>query len=174
MNIDGIKGKKLGLYFSASWCGPCRHFTPVLIEAYNELLKEGYFEIIFISADEDDESFNGYFSKMPWLAIPFSDKEARDRLDELFEVRGIPHLVILDGNGKVVSDEGVEIIREYGIEAYPFTAERIKEMKEKEEAARREQTLKSVLVSPSRDFVISANRNKVRFSSVLTSCWGTK
>lgn len=166
VNIDSIKGKKLGLYFSASWCGPCRQFTPVLIEAYNELLKEGDFEIVFISADEDDESFNGYFSKMPWLAIPFADEEARDRLDELFEVRGIPHLVILDGNGKVVSDEGVEIIREYGTEAYPFTAERIKEMKEQEEAARREQTLKSVLVSPSRDFVISANRNKVPVSEL--------
>lgn len=170
VNIDGIKGKKLGLYFSASWCGPCRQFTPVLIEAYNELLKEGDFEIVFISADRVDESFNGYFSKMPWLAIPFADKEARDRLDELFEVRGIPHLVILDENGKVVSDEGVKFIREYGIEAYPFTAERIKEMKEQEEAARREQTLTSVLVSPSRDFVISAYRNKVTF----TSCLGRK
>ncbi|GKA82453.1 probable nucleoredoxin 1 [Tanacetum coccineum] len=48
-------------------------FTPVLIDLYNELADEGDFEIVFISADKNEESFNGYFSKMPWLAVPFSD-----------------------------------------------------------------------------------------------------
>jgi nucleoredoxin len=158
-----LKGKNLCLYFSASWCGPCRHFTPSLVEAYKELSPKGDFEIIFISADEDEESFKAYFSKMPWLAIPFSDSEKRDRLDEEFKVSGIPTLVIIGEDGKVVSDSGVEIIREYGIEAYPFTQERIKELKDQEEAARRDQSLRSLLVFRSRDFVISSNGNKVTF-----------
>ncbi|KAM2246610.1 hypothetical protein ACFXTI_007413 [Malus domestica] len=59
------------------------------------LSPKGDFGIVFISADEDDESFKGYFTKMPWLAIPFSDSKARNRVDELFKVREIPHLVIL-------------------------------------------------------------------------------
>ncbi|KAF3963089.1 hypothetical protein ACB098_03G147300 [Castanea mollissima] len=166
VKIESLKGKKLALYFSASWCGPCRRFTPILIEVYNELSSKGDFEVIFVSGDEDEESFKGYFSKMPWLAIPFSDSETRDRLDELFQVRGIPHCVILDEDGKVVSDNGVEIIREYGTEAYPFTQQKIKDLKDQEEAARKNQSLRSILVSHSRDFVISSDGKKVPVSEL--------
>ncbi|KAK2977507.1 hypothetical protein RJ640_016135 [Escallonia rubra] len=161
VQIDSLKGKKVALYFSASWCGPCQRFTPNLVDVYNELSPKGNFEIVFVSADEDDESFRGYFSKMPWLAVPFSDSETRKRLDDLFKVRGIPYLVILDETGKALTDEGVDIIREYGVKGYPFTPERIKEIKEEEAAARRNQSLRSILVSSSRDFVISADGKKV-------------
>lgn len=134
------------------------------MDVYNELSPKGDFEIVFVSADEDDESFNGYFSKMPWLAVPFSDSETRSRLDDLFEVRGIPYLVILNENGKVLTGEGVEIIGEYGADGYPFTLERVKEIKEQEEEARRNQSLKSLLVSNLRDFVISTDGKKVSYN----------
>lgn len=162
-----MRGKRLGLYFSASWCGPCQKFTPNLVEVYNELLPKGDFEVVFVSGDEDDESFNGYFSKMPWLAVPFSDSETRDRLDELFSVRGIPHLVIIGENGKVLRDDGVKIIREYGAEGYPFSLERTKTLKDQEEVARREQSLKSILISGSRDYVFSPDRKKVYSSAAV-------
>ncbi|KAF5741073.1 putative nucleoredoxin [Tripterygium wilfordii] len=166
VKIDSLKGKRIGLYFSASWCGPCRRFTPILIEVYNELAPKGDFEIIFVSGDEDDESFTDYFSKMPWLAIPFSDSEKREKLNQLFKVMGIPHLVIVDENGKVLSDSGVAIIREYGVEGYPFTPERINELKEQEAAARRNQSLRSILVFRSRDFVISYDGKKIPVSEL--------
>ena len=167
VKIESLKGKKLGLYFSASWCGPCRGFTPELVELYSELSPKGDFEIIFVSGDRDEESFNGYFSKMPWLTIPFSDSETRSCLDELFKVMGIPHLVLLDENGKVSTDEGVEIIREYGEDGYPFTPEKIQELKDLEEKARTEQSIKTILVSPSRDFVVTSDGNKVTFMTPL-------
>lgn len=97
---------------------------------------------------------------------PISDSETLDRLDELFQVRGIPHCVILDEEGKVVSDNGVEIIQEYGIEVYPFTQQKIKDLKDQEEAARKNQSLRSILVSRSRDFVISSDGKKVNFHDV--------
>ena len=134
---------------------------------YNGLSLKGDFEIIFISADEDDEMFEEYCSEMPWLAIPFSDSDTRDHLDELFRVRGIPHLVIIGENGKVLTDSGVEIIREYGVDSFPFTAERIKELKELEEVAKKEQSLKSILLSHSRDFVISASGMNVSSLTML-------
>ncbi|GKV22886.1 hypothetical protein SLEP1_g32703 [Rubroshorea leprosula] len=103
---------------------------------------------------------------MPWLAIPFSDSETHDRLKKLFEVAGIPHLVILDEEGKVSTEDGVEIIQEYGVDGYPFSAEKIKELKEQEEKARREQSLRSILVSPNCDFVISSDGNQVPVSEL--------
>ena len=33
---DVLDQKYVGLYFSASWCGPCRKFTPKLIEFRNK------------------------------------------------------------------------------------------------------------------------------------------
>ncbi|KAH7858716.1 hypothetical protein Vadar_027099 [Vaccinium darrowii] len=166
VKFDNLNGKKVGLYFSASWCGPCQQFTPNLVKVYNELFPKGDFEIVFVSADEDDEAFKGYFSKMPWLAIPFSDSNTRDHLDESFKVMGIPYLVILDEDGKVMTEDGVEFIREYGVDAYPFTQERIKEIKDEEEKAKREQPLKFLLASRSRDFVVSPNGNKVSISEL--------
>ncbi|KAJ6839340.1 putative nucleoredoxin 1 [Iris pallida] len=162
VNINNLAGKVVGLYFSASWCGPCHRFTPKLADAYTELSSKGApFEVVFVSADEDEDSFSKYFSEMPWLAIPFSDSETRDRLDKLFSVQGIPHLVILDESGKVVNEKAVQAVIEYGSESYPFTQERIAKMKADEEAAKKEQTLQSVLVSPSRDFLISNDGSKV-------------
>ncbi|XP_057949042.1 probable nucleoredoxin 1 [Malania oleifera] len=166
VKVGSLRGKKIGLYFSAAWCGPCQRFTPNLIEAYNELSPKGDFEVIFVSGDEDDESFKGYFSKMPWLAIPFSDSNTRECLDELFKVEGIPYLVILDENGKLLTDDGTGVIREYGMEGYPFTPERVNELKDQEEATKREQTLRSILVSHSRDYVISTDGKKVPISEL--------
>jgi thiol-disulfide isomerase/thioredoxin len=67
-----LKDKKvIGIYFSASWCGPCRQFTPILIEFYQRMKSKGKkFEIIFISRDQNAEQFGEYYSKMPWLAVP--------------------------------------------------------------------------------------------------------
>ncbi|KAL7196859.1 hypothetical protein ACSBR1_036803 [Camellia fascicularis] len=127
VKFDSLKGKKVGLYFSASWCGPCQQFTPNLVEVYNELSSKGNFEIVFVSADEDEEALKG---------------------------------------GKVSTDEGVEIIHEYGVDAYPFSSKRVKELKDQEEAARREQSLKSILVSREHDFVISADGKEVSVSEL--------
>ncbi|KAL4017402.1 hypothetical protein IC575_020954 [Cucumis melo] len=166
VKISSLIGKNVGLYFSASWCPPCRRFTPVFAGVYEELVPKGEFEVIFISSDRDEDSFKDYFSKMPWLSIPFSDSEIVKRLKELFKVRGIPHLVVLDPSGKVSTDQGVRLVSEHGINAYPFTAEQIQHLKDKEEEARRNQTISSLLVSNSRDYVISNGGNQIPVSEL--------
>ena len=37
------------------------------------------FEVVFVSLDRSQEGFDQYFETMPWLAVPFSDSEARTR-----------------------------------------------------------------------------------------------
>jgi nucleoredoxin len=84
-DVSAVKGKYVGIYFSAHWCGPCRNFTPKLAETYKKIkAARSDFEIVFCSADRDEEQFKEYFGTMPWLALPFED---RDRADSLNEVR---------------------------------------------------------------------------------------
>ncbi|XP_059316510.1 probable nucleoredoxin 1 [Lycium ferocissimum] len=166
VKISSITGKIVGLYFCSSWCGPCRQFTPKLVEAYEDLYPKGDFEIVFISSDKDDESFNEYFAKMPWLAVPFSDAEARKNLKQLFKVRAIPHLVILDGTGNVLGNEGVKFIKYFGAEAYPFTSERVNYLRLEEEKAKENQSLSSLLVYGSPDFLISNDGSKISVSEL--------
>jgi len=47
---DALKGKYVGVYYSASWCPPCQRFTPKLVEAYSSNLKGKNFENVFVSA----------------------------------------------------------------------------------------------------------------------------
>jgi nucleoredoxin len=105
--------KRIGVYFSAHWCGPCRQFTPFLSKVYSNMKQSGLpFELIFVSSDRDEKSFNEYFSEMPWLAIPFANRQLAQTLGEKYGVEGIPCLVILDGSGKVITTSGRELVAE--------------------------------------------------------------
>jgi len=93
-------------YFSAHWCPPCRAFTPKLVDFYNA--QEGRkknFEIIFVSSDNDEKSMEEYIKgdSMPWPAIAY---RSVDRMKEIkkYSGRGIPCLVLVDREGKVISD----------------------------------------------------------------------
>ncbi|CAF1306990.1 unnamed protein product [Adineta ricciae] len=75
LNHEKYQGKAIGLYFSAHWCPPCRGFTPILVDFYNKYGSEKNLEIIFISSDNDEESFNEYYQEMPWLTLDFKERE---------------------------------------------------------------------------------------------------
>merc|ERR1712031_72911 len=98
-------GKPIGLYFSAHWCPPCRGFTPKLAEWYKEGLKDKM-EIVFVSSDRDQASFNDYFGEMPWLAMPFEKREEKAALSDAFGISGIPSFVVLTADGAVITTEG--------------------------------------------------------------------
>lgn len=88
-------------------CPPCRQFTPLLADFYKrakEVDADGL-EVVFVSADSDDDSFNEYYGEMPWTSVIFGADECED-LNSKFGVNGIPTLIILDGaSGKVKDKE---------------------------------------------------------------------
>merc|ERR1719171_1365168 len=98
----------VALYFSAHWCPPCRGFTPKLGEWYTKSLKAKGMEVVFVSSDRDEEAFTSYFGEQaPWLALPYSKRDVKEALFKKFKVRGIPTLVILDGEtGETITTDG--------------------------------------------------------------------
>lgn len=100
------KKKLIALYFSAHWCGPCRKFTPQLVEFYNRIAPQHpEFELVFVSNDRSLYGMETYMrdTQMPWPAIDFArlpDKQALKK----YAGESIPCLVLVDANGKVVSD----------------------------------------------------------------------
>jgi len=102
-----LTGKKaIALYFSGHWCPPCRGFTPQLAEWYTNGLKEKGVEVVFVSSDKDQAGFDGYYADMPWLALPFSERDMKDALNKKYKVSGIPSVVILDAEGGLITTEG--------------------------------------------------------------------
>jgi len=117
---DAISNTRLiALYFSAHWCGPCRGFTPLLIEFYdylkNEVAPTHGLELIFVSSDRDEAQFQQYYQKMPFAAIPFSDRPLAQRIKSQFAVQGIPSLVVIDSlSGRIVvpQDESRRLVHQ--------------------------------------------------------------
>merc|ERR1712054_215548 len=104
---SSLAGKTIGIYFSAHWCPPCRGFTPELVKTYNKMKEAGKeFEIIFASSDRTDADFKEYFKEMPWLALPYSDREAKNKLSKVFGVEGIPSFHIIEHDGTVINNNG--------------------------------------------------------------------
>jgi nucleoredoxin len=104
---EAVEKKKLiALYFSAHWCGPCRKFTPQLVDYYNRVATQHpEFEIIFVSNDRSQFAFDTYLkeTQMPWPAIDYQKVASKTAMNK-YAGDGIPDLVLLDATGKVVSD----------------------------------------------------------------------
>ena len=115
-----LGARKIGLYFSAEWCPPCRTFTPHLAKTYAALRREGKpFEIVFVSSDRSEADMRRYMANygMPWKAVPFSSSR-REELGRRFKIRGIPSLVIVDANGKLLTANGRDDVGSLGAAAY--------------------------------------------------------
>lgn len=91
ISTNELNGKTIALYFSlvsfidsmnkiqidffrAHWCGSYRNVTRKLIDIYKEDQSEltDKFDVVFVSWDEDQESFDEYLQDMPWKALPYS------------------------------------------------------------------------------------------------------
>ena len=78
------------------------------------------FEVIWISRDRTAEEFVEYYQKMPWLAITIDNlNEKLSSLAQMYQLKGIPHLVIIDGeDGSIITMDGRTMVLKdkYGLE----------------------------------------------------------
>jgi len=94
------------IYFSAHWCPPCRGFTPQLAQYYNSYKDKFNFELVFVSSDKDQKAFDDYWGEMPWLALPYSNRDRKNELSKKYKVQGIPTLVVLNSKGETITTGG--------------------------------------------------------------------
>lgn len=127
-SISDLNDKYLMLYFSAHWCPPCKQFTPKLSQAYTALKEHrDNFELLFVSSDHDQSSFDEYFAEMTFSAIPFAAREAKAAISSKLQVRGIPTLMIFgpcpaDGGDRPLINGYIRGVIEQGdyISEFPY------------------------------------------------------
>ena len=99
-------------------CPPCRDFTPVFADLYNELnADEKVIEVLFVSGDKTQEEYDSYYAEMPWLAFPKGDARLKAIISK-YEVKGVPRLIIVKPDGTIVDASAVKKITEEGPAAF--------------------------------------------------------
>ncbi len=94
------------VYFSAGWCAPCRKFSPKLVDFYREQKPEhDDFEVFLVSNDHSPSAMKEYATQagFSWLAVDY-DKLGTIPCLSSYQGRGIPQLLLLDENGRVIAD----------------------------------------------------------------------
>ncbi len=100
-----FKGKYLLLDFWATWCGPCLKELPNLHAAQARFKGRGL-EVLSISRDQKPEAIVTFRKNaahpMPWRHAFPQGKEA-DALMATFQVRGIPHILLIGPDGTILA-----------------------------------------------------------------------
>ncbi|XP_017219564.1 probable nucleoredoxin 1 isoform X1 [Daucus carota subsp. sativus] len=185
VTAEQLAGKVIGIYFQPLHSPPPHDdngHSIALVATYNDLKANNCFEVVLVVVDDDVTSepgkicfnpslqgkFQDIYSHTPsWLAIPFSDITSRQCLKRKFGFFSrYPQVVLIDSAGMVLDTSPRNLFQTYGSEAYPFSDERISFLKDRDKTAFSQPSLKALLGSSERDFVISNKGYKVPISTL--------
>ena len=96
------KNKITVLDFWASWCGPCRQETPLMVEIYKKYKDKGL-GFVGISLDEDGDAWKQATDQLGIVWPQMSDlKGWENAAAQMFNVTSIPHTIVVDQQGKIL------------------------------------------------------------------------
>lgn len=103
ISLYGVKGKVKILDFWASWCGPCRAENPNVKRIYEKYHDKGL-EILSVSLDTDKDKWIAAIEAdgLPWHHA--SELGKANTAQDVYNVFGIPFMLILDENNKIISE----------------------------------------------------------------------
>lgn len=98
------KGKFILIDFWATWCGPCIRAIPEL-NAFHEKFKDDL--VVIGISDESKEKINNFKKvKIDY----YSAIDTNETLKNIYQVKGIPHCVLIDPDG-IVRWEGFPTLK---------------------------------------------------------------
>jgi thiol-disulfide isomerase/thioredoxin len=99
--------EKFILYYSASWCPPCRASAPTVVELYNsKIVNDSSLELVHMSADRNQQDLLKWATKekFPWPTV-FPEKVASFKGTPLhMQVSGIPTYFLVSKDGKLLAE----------------------------------------------------------------------
>jgi len=100
LDLASLNGKVVYVDFWASWCVPCRDSFPWMNELQHEFGKQGLV-IVAVNLDHERSDAEDFLRRLtPDFGISY---DPQGLLAERFHVKGMPTSVLIDRNGKVVT-----------------------------------------------------------------------
>jgi thiol-disulfide isomerase/thioredoxin len=100
VSLDSFRGKPVLIDFWATWCGPCIQALPNVAKIYQEAANKG---LVLLSIDQDEEAKTAtdFLAKKGYTWPDFHDD---GDIEKLMGSSGIPRVVLVDAQGKIVYD----------------------------------------------------------------------
>lgn len=106
VKLSDFRGKNVLVDFGATWCTPCQSLFQILKSIYKDVKRE---DLVFISVSLDEKKEDWLKSlreeKLPWLYLWDKNGFKTSFLKGQFHFQQIPHLVLLNKEGKVVVNQ---------------------------------------------------------------------
>ncbi|GIX64635.1 apicoplast-associated thioredoxin family protein Atrx1 [Babesia caballi] len=88
-----------------------RDFTSNLARIQEAMRASGRkFQVVYVNVDQKQVDAVDHFKDMPWYALPFDDKDRVSHLCQLYDITGIPSVVLLNADGSVINDRALYLM----------------------------------------------------------------
>jgi thiol-disulfide isomerase/thioredoxin len=99
ISLQDYRGKVVLLDFWGTWCGPCREFTPTLVEVNKRLAGQPFVTIGVACAEKSESAWRAYIdqNKMTWPQYLDTSRKVMTA----FDVHEFPTYILIDHEGVI-------------------------------------------------------------------------
>lgn len=99
LSSEALSGRALAINFWASWCGPCRHEIPLLVDRQAELPED--LLILAVNVRESESKIVEFATEVGMELPIVLDPDGS--VGDLFGVRGLPTTIFVDPQGNLTA-----------------------------------------------------------------------